>query len=180
MNKNSVLMPYIMLKPADGFQKGLAFDIAHSAAHFDDGNMCFVFCIAAVETAFDFIGDMRDDLYGSAAVISPAFFLEHRPVDFSCGDIGVFCKRFVYKTLIMAQIQIGFSTVVSHEDLPVLYRIHGSGIDVDIWIEFLHGDLVSPRLQQASQGGGGNAFSKAGDDSSGYKYIFHRHRIPSS
>mgnify|MGYP007113666972 CR=1 FL=1 len=74
--------------------------------------------------------------------------------------------------------QVGFRPVLGHEDLPVLYRIHGSGIDVDIWIEFLHGDLVAARFQKAAQRSGGDSFPQTGDDSAGYKYVFYRHKNP--
>ena len=43
----------------------------------------------------------------------------------------------------MSEIEIGFRTVIGYEYFSVLYRIHGSRVNVDIWIEFLHGDRVA-------------------------------------
>ena len=75
MNENGVFAAHIMLKLSDGFQKGLAFNIAYCAAHLNDGDMRFILCIAAVETAFDFVCDMRDNLHSTSAVIAPALLL---------------------------------------------------------------------------------------------------------
>ena len=48
----------------------------------------------------------------------------------------------------MAQIQVRFSTVIGDEDFPVLVRAHGTGIDIDIGIEFLDSDFIAPALEQ--------------------------------
>jgi len=43
----------------------------------------------------------------------------------------------------MSQVQVCFCTVIGNEDFTMLDRVHGSGIDIDIRIEFLHGHFVS-------------------------------------
>ena len=40
----------------------------------------------------------------------------------------------------MAQIQIGFRSVVSYVNLPVLEGIHCSRIDIDVRVQLLVGD----------------------------------------
>ena len=69
-------MADIVLKLADCLKKRLAFDVTDSTAYLDDGDLCFIgcVCIVAVKAAFDFICDVRDNLYGAAAVIAAAFF----------------------------------------------------------------------------------------------------------
>ena len=84
---------------------------------------------------------MGNHLHGAAAVISPAFLLENGPVNFSSGHIGIFVQTLIDEALIMPKIQVCFHAVVRNKDLAVLNGIHGAGIDVDIGIEFLHGDL---------------------------------------
>ena len=51
----------------------------------------------------------------------------------------------------MAQIQVRFSTVVGDEHFAVLVRAHGTGIDVDVGIEFLDGDFIASALEQTPQ-----------------------------
>ncbi len=98
----------------------------------------------AVEAVLDLVGDMRDHLNGSAAEISPAFLLKNRPVDLPGGDVGILIQTLIDKTFIMSQIQIRLRAVVGHEDLAVLYRVHGAGVDVDVRVELLHGYSVPP------------------------------------
>ena len=92
----------IVLELAYGLQEGLAFDVADRAADLDDGDFRLVFRVVAVETAFDFVGNMGDYLYGSAAKVSAAFLLQDRPVDLARGDVGIPGEAFVDKTLIVA------------------------------------------------------------------------------
>ncbi|MNO10455.1 hypothetical protein D3C81_2343320 [compost metagenome] len=40
----------------------------------------------------------------------------------------------------------------------MLERTHGARIDVDVGVEFQHGDLQAPRLQDGRQGCRGDAF----------------------
>ncbi len=143
MNEDGVFPSDFMLKLPDRFQKRLAFNVADGSADFDNGDMGLFGGKIAVKPAFDFVCDMRDYLNGSAAVISPPFFLQHRPVHFPCGDIGIFCQAFVNETLIMSKIQVGLRSVVCHKDFAVLNRVHCSGINVNVGIEFLHGHPVA-------------------------------------
>ena len=46
----------------------------------------------------------------------------------------------------MPQIQVGFRAVVGDEYFPMLYGVHGSGVDIDIRVEFLHGYFVAARF----------------------------------
>ena len=43
----------------------------------------------------------------------------------------------------MSKVQISFSTVISDKNFTVLDWVHGSWIDVDVRVEFLHGNFVS-------------------------------------
>ncbi len=98
----------------------------------------------AVEAVLDLVGDMGDHLDSPASEVSPAFLLKNRPVDLPGGDVGILTQTFIDKTFIMSQIQIRLRAVVGHEDLAVLYRVHGAGVDVDVRVELLHGYRVSP------------------------------------
>ena len=144
MDKNDIFTSLFVLELADRFEERLAFDISYGTADLNDGDFR-IFCNRiTVETALDFIGDVRDDLDRPAAEISPPFFLQYGPVDLSGGDVGVFSQAFVYETLIMPQIQICLSPVICDKDFSVLNRIHCSRVDINVRIKFLHGDCIAP------------------------------------
>ena len=149
-----------MPKLPDSFQERLAFNIAYRTADFDDGDVRFRRARIPIETALNFIGNMWNNLYRTAAEISSPLLLEHRPVNLSGSHIGILIQTFVDEPLIMPQIQIRFRPIVSDEHFPVLDRVHGSGVDINIGVKFLHGDLEAPGFQKAAEGCGCDTFSK--------------------
>ena len=146
MNENNIFPSPFVLELTDRFKERLAFDIAHGASNFDNGNFSAFCSRIAVEPAFDFICDMGDNLYGSSSKIAPTFFLKNRPVDFAGCNIGIFCQAFINKSLIVSQIQIGFCSIVCDKYFAVLYRIHSTGIYINVRVEFLHSYRVAPGL----------------------------------
>ena len=90
MNEDRIFPAHLMLELADGLEERLAFDVADGSAYLDDGNMCILGCVIAVKTALDLIGNMRNDLNRSSAVVSAALLLKHRPVNFSGSNIRIF------------------------------------------------------------------------------------------
>ena len=54
---------------------------------------------------------------------------------------------------------IGLSTIVGHITFAMLIRVERSGIDIDIWVEFLDGDRETPRLKEFCEGSGNDAFA---------------------
>ena len=175
MDNAGISRACIVLKLTDSLQEGLAFDVAYRAADLDDGDLRLFLIIIAVKAALDLVGDVGDHLNRAAAEVAPALLLENAPVDFSRGHIGVLRQAFINEALIVAQIQVRLSAVVGDEYLSVLDRIHGAGVNVDVGVKFLHGYLVASRLQQAAQGCGCDAFSKAGDNAAGNEYVFDWH-----
>ena len=144
MDQNGIFMSDLMLKLADCLKKRLAFDIADGTAHFDNRDPILAGIV--IKAAFDLIGDMRDDLYRTSAEVTVAFFLEYGPVNFSGCHIGIAVEAFVNETLVVPKVQVCLRAVVCDEDFPVLDRVHGSRIHIDVRIKFLHGDFVPSRL----------------------------------
>ena len=60
----------------------------------------------------------------------------------------------------MAQVQIGFSPVISDENLTMLERIHSAGVNVNIGVEFLYCYRKATGLQQRAQRGGRQALAQ--------------------
>ena len=105
-------MSHFVLELTDCFKERLAFDISDGSADFYNCNMHIIGCEITVKTALDLVGNMRDYLYGSSAIISTTFFLQNGPVNLTGCHIGIFVKAFINETLIMSQVQIGFRTVM--------------------------------------------------------------------
>jgi hypothetical protein len=71
----------------------------------------------------------------------------------------------------MAQVKIGFGTVICNITFSVLIWVQRSRIHVDIRIEFLNGDFEPPALQQFCQGSSNYAFTQRRSYTPGYKNI---------
>ena len=151
MDHDAILMSDIQLKLTNGFHVRLALDIADSTANFDDRNL-IVFCIwIAIETIFDFICNMRDDLNRMTAEIATALLVQDAPVNLSCCHVRTLVQTLIDKTLVVSKIQIGFCTVICYKYFAMLNWVHGSRIHIDIWIKFLADHFVSARFQQTSK-----------------------------
>ena len=132
-----------MLELTDGFQERLALDIAHRAAHLDNGDTGLFVRIITIKTVFDLVCNMGNYLHGTSAKVSAALFLQYGPVDFSGSHVGILIKIFVDESLIMTKIQVSLAAIVSNENFTVLDRVHGTRVDIDIGVKFLHGNFVS-------------------------------------
>ena len=60
----------------------------------------------------------------------------------------------------MTNVEIGLRSILGDEHLAVLKRVHRAGIDVEIWVELLHGDPEPMRDQQVAETGSGEAFAE--------------------
>ena len=76
----------------------------------------------------------------------------------------------------MSEIEVGLSTVIGNENFSVLDRVHGTRIDVDVRIEFLHGNFVAAGFQKTSQGCSSDSLSETGNNTASDEDVFYRHR----
>ena len=58
MDKNCVVMTYVMLELTDRLKERLAFDVTNRTTYFYDGNLSIFASVIAVETALYLICDM--------------------------------------------------------------------------------------------------------------------------
>ena len=103
---------------------------------------------------------MRNHLNRCAQIRTFAFAGDDTAVNFTACIITVTVTTNTRKAFVMAKIEIRFRSVVRHIDLPVLIGGHRAWIDIQIRVEFLHGDVVAVRLEQICETGGCDAFSK--------------------
>src|ERR1700679_3534086 len=95
-------------------------------------------------------------------------------VDSSGSQIIALAQLGVRESLVVAEIQIRFSTVVGDIPLAVLERAHGPGIHIQIWIELLQCNAQSAAFEQTPDGRGRNAFAKRRNHAPGYEYVLGR------
>ena len=79
------------------------------------------------------------------------------------------------EALVVAEVEVGFGAVVGDEDFAVLEGAHGAGVDVEVGVELHEVDAESAGLEQAADGGGGEAFAERRHDAAGYKDVLCRH-----
>ena len=163
---------------SDGLQKGLALNIPHGAADLHNGYVGFR-RVQLVDATLDLPGNVGDDLHRAPQIVPPPLPVKHIPVHLAGGYGGVNVQVLIDEPLVMAQIQIRLSAVVGDEDLPVLIRIHGTGVHVQIGVQLLNLHPQAPLLQKAAQGRGGNPLAQAGHHAAGDENIFDGHKYPS-
>ena len=158
MHIQGVAAPQLAAHLADGFQKRQRFDIAHGTADFYNGHI--VSGRAFVDFAFDFVGNMRNHLHGAAQVVAAAFFGNHLLIHLAGTETITAQHGGIDKTLVVAEVEVGFRAVFGYKHFSVLKRAHGAGIDVDIGIELEHGDIQAARFENGSNRSGGDTFTQ--------------------
>ena len=82
---------------------------------------------------------MRNHLYGFPQISAFSFLIDYCLVDAPCSNVIGLGGKNVQESLVMPKVQIRFSTIFSYITLSMLVRVEGSGIYVNIRIEFLDG-----------------------------------------
>jgi len=75
----------------------------------------------------------------------------------------------------MSQIEVGFGAVVQHKNFAVLVGAHGARVNVDVGVQFLHGDVKAAFFEGASQRGGGDALANRTDNAARKKDVLCGH-----
>ena len=154
-------------------RKGKRFDIADSAADFDDDDVDTFG--DAFDAALDFVGDVRNDLDRFAEVVAATLFGENGFVDTAGSPVIVASKLGVGEAFVVAKVEVGLRTVFGNENFAVLVGAHGAGIDIQVRIAFLNGDLETTTFEETTDRGSCNALTKRGNNTAGNKDIFWRH-----
>ena len=102
---------------------------------------------------------MRDDLHGLAEIITAAFLGDNGIIDLAGGNVIVFGELPVGEPLVMAQVKVGLGPVVGHIHFPMLIRVHGAGINVQIGVALDGGDFKAAGLEELADGSGGDTFA---------------------
>ena len=162
------------------FEERQGLDIADRAADFGDDHVRRVFLEGNFQhAALDLVGDVRDDLDGRAQILALAFAGDDGIIHAAAGNVGRLREALVDEALVVPQIEVGFRAVVGDKDFAVLIRVHRAGIDVDVGIKFLHGNLEPAALEQPPQRGRRDALAQRGNHAARHKNKLGVHPVPS-
>src|SRR6202044_3326278 len=85
------------------------------------------------------------------------------------GELGV------GEALVVAEVEVGLGAVIGDEDLAVLERAHGAGIDVQVRVKLHEIDLDSAGFEQAADRCCREPFSERRHDAARYEDVLCRH-----
>lgn len=142
---------------ADRFQERQRFDVADGAANLDQRHI--EAGRGLIDATADFVGDMRNHLHGGTQIIAATLLADHVLVDTAGGHRVLARQARAHVALVVAQIQVGFGTVVGDVDLAMLERAHRARIHVDIRVQLHHRDLQATRFKNGRKRSGGNALA---------------------
>ena len=145
---------------SDGFEKGLTFDVADGAAYLCDNEVERTFGGIEQDATLDFVGDVWHDLDGLAEIVATTFALDDAEVDAPCGDTIVACGFDAGETFVVSQVEIGLHAIGGDIAFAVLVGVECAGVDVDVGVELLDGNLVAPCLEQFAERSRDDALSQ--------------------
>jgi hypothetical protein len=149
MDDDRAVTPNFILELTDRFEEGLALNVADGATDFNNRNMVRIGDIA-VDARFDLVCDVGNDLDGAAVIPAGTLPIDDGQINSACGNIGILIERLVDEALIMTEVKIGFGTIIRNKNFAMLNGVHGTRVDVEIWIELLHGHGISTRLEKTT------------------------------
>jgi len=114
---------------------------------------------------------MRNNLHGSAEVVAPPLLGDDIEIDLAGRIVVNDGRPETRKALIVAEIKVGLASVVRDEHFAMLKRAQSAGIDIDIGIELLDGNLEAFCLQKRSHGRCCNAFAECRNNTAGYEDV---------
>ena len=169
MHEGDVLPAQVGAHLPRRLEEGLGLDVAHGPADLRDDDIrrvpLRVRLRLGAHDPLDLIGDMGDDLDGVAQVLSAALLGDDAGVDLARGRVRGAGQTDVEEALVVADVEIRLSPILSDEDLAVLEGVHRPGIDVDIRVELLHRHADAPRPQEPAEARRRQALPERGDDS---------------
>src|SRR5260370_15943597 len=150
MEVENALASDIFAHLANRFQEWFTCDIANGTADLDDDHVCAGTTSDVMHAIFNFVGDVWDNLNGTTQVFSPALFANHRGIDLSGGHIICLAGGFIGKTLVVAEVEIGFCAIIRNKDVAMLVGRHGTAVHIDVMIPFHEGNGDTTILEQSA------------------------------
>ena len=73
-----------------------------------------------MDTAFDFIGNVRNNLYGTAQIVAATLFGNHIFIDLAGTEAVAAGHGGVDEALVVTQVEVGFRAVIGHKYFAVV------------------------------------------------------------
>src|SRR5207249_1450662 len=96
-----------------------------------------------------------------AARSSRTLCLNDRPVDLPRRDVVIPGQIHIEEPLVIPEVQVDLRPAVEDEHLPVLVRVHRTGVHVQVGMDLDRTDLQSIRLQEDANGRSADALPEA-------------------
>ena len=173
VDEERVVAAQFLAHLADGFDKGQRLDVANGAADLDDRQVDILRDL--LHRALDLVGDVRNHLHRLAEIVAATLLGDDGFVDAPGRPVIVAAELGVGEALVVSQVEVGFGAIVGDEDLAVLERRHGAGIDVEIRIELLQSHLEAAAFHEAADGGRCQSLAKRRHNSARHKDVLCRH-----
>jgi len=138
MDVHAVGLAFLHSKLTDGLQEGETLVVAHGAANLHNGHISLVGRGVQPYFLLNHIGDMWNHLDGGTRIHPVALVVDDGVVHLSGRHIAVFVQTFINKTLVVANVQVGFPAIFRHIHLSVLVGVHRAGIHIQVRVQLLH------------------------------------------
>ena len=173
VHKERVLAAEFLTHLPDRLNKRQRFNIAYRAAdlHNDEINILR----HLFHGVLDLVCDVRNHLHRLAEIITAALFGDDVFVDTAGGPVVIAAQAAVGETLVVPQVEVGLGAIVGNENLAVLERRHGSGIDVEVWIKLLQRDFQSSAFHQTADRSRCQSLAERRHNATGHKDVLCRH-----
>lgn len=178
MNVADVLGAGLLAVLADGLDKRLRLDVADRAAQLGDDYIGAGLLLDAAELVLNGVGDVGNHLHGTAQKVAATLTGDQAFVDGAGRKVGIAGQVLINKALVMTQVQVGLVTILGNEDLTMLERAHGTGVDVQIRVGLLHRYFVATRLEQTAQRGRGDTLAQRRNHATGYEHMLGHIELP--
>ena len=127
----------VLAELADGFEERQDLNVADRSPNLGDDHINIRVVTEPANARLDLVRDMGNHLNGRSEEVATPFLLDYGQIYGPGGDVGVTPQVFAGKALVMTEVEVGLSPIIGDEDFPVLERVQGAGVDVEVGVEFL-------------------------------------------
>ena len=170
VDEDAVLPPGRQRDLPDRLEEREALDVAHRAADLGDHDVG-VGGAQIEHLLLDLVGDVGDHLDGLAEKLPAPFLVDHREIDLPGGVVALARQRRRGEALVVAEVEVGLTTVVEDVHLTVLIGAHRPRIDVDVRIELLHPHPEPAGLEEHADRRARQPLAERTDDPAGHEDV---------
>ena len=172
VNVQHVLPAYIIPHLPYGLEEGETLDVADGASDLNDHHIGATLLGQGHHSSLDLIGDMGDGLNCAAEVVAPALLGNNGAVNGAGGYVGFAGEVDIDEAFVVAEVEVGLAAVLGNENLAVLVGGHSTGVDVEVGVELLYGDVDVIAFENSADGGDCDALTNRANDAASDEYEF--------